>query len=322
MLFKTTDELVGYLPVDVNFNFSRIQPLVKSVELQFIKDILGTAEYTALETAYQNETTTADQDALLAYCQEAIAFLAFEKYIPIGNVNISDSGIHIKSNENVKQAFNWQVDDVRRALEEEGYNKLESLLQFLWDNDGTYTDWAASDNAAQYRAHYINSAAEFTNYVDIRNSFRTFWIIRPSLQKIEDFQIKEILERWETGKHAFMLGEIAAGEALTGNDLTIYNLLKPALAHLAIAHAVQVQGLEISSFGVVQKSVEGLEQLHTRKPGKSQDVMSYAQRALADGNAYLQKLNDQVDTLLGVTDDEDDTTDAYNDTDRGVYGFL
>lgn len=323
MLFKTTAELVQYLPLDVSFQFTRISPLIKSAENQFIKDILGSAQHTALSSAYQAYTLTPEQTALLPYCQEALAYLAFEKYIPIGNVNISDAGIHIQVNENSKQAFNWQVTDVRSALEDEGYNKLQTLLEFLWANKASYTEWANSTNATAYRSHFINSATEYNQYVDIKSSFKTFSLLRPSIKKVEDLQIKPILESWANGKHAELLAAIAQGTELTGNDFTVYQLIKPALAHLSMAHAVQAQSLSVNSMGVVQSSIQGTDQREQRIPAKNDTKYGFITARTNDARAYLDLLTAKINELLGLDpNNPNETTNTYNDPDLGVFGMF
>lgn len=322
MLFKTISELVDLLPVDQNFEFDLIKPFIETAEADFIKDILGTTEYTNLESAYQDSTLTAAQTDLLPYCQKALAFLAFDRYIPIGNVDVSDQGIRFHTDEGTKQAFSWQVADLQTSLEETGYNHLQTLLQFLWANAATYTDWAGSTNSAKYRSHFINSATDFNEFVDIKNSFRTFWILRPSLRTIEDTVIEANLERWSAGKYAEMLNAIKAGTALTDDNLAVYNLLVPALAHLAAAHAAHAQSIEINSQGVVQKSTAGHEKARQQKPVDRNRVFDFASARSKDGETYLAKLSTKIDVLLAVEDDNDATTDGYNDTDRGIFGML
>ncbi len=130
-LFKDINEVKEYLAVNLSFQFPDILPYIKRAEEKFIIPVISQAEYDALHQAYTDDTMTDIQEKLLERVRTPLINFAYFLYIPIGNIQIDSSGYHISTNENTKQAFQWQVDAVAKSFMDTGYEGIEKLYDFL-----------------------------------------------------------------------------------------------------------------------------------------------------------------------------------------------
>lgn len=146
-LINNTPELKGYIPASITLNFEDIRPQIRQVEREIIIRIFSQAVYTRLTTV---GSPSAEDTALKALLAEATALLALIEYIPIGQLHFNSQGIQIASNETMKTAFEWQIDQLKDTCSRQGWTAIEAALAYceelpngelknLWIETDTYT---------------------------------------------------------------------------------------------------------------------------------------------------------------------------------------
>ena len=332
MLFKTAAEFKTYVPVNVNFDLDQLTPFIKTVERDFLKkDIcLGSAEYTALEAAYQANSMSAAQTALLPYAQEVVACFAFVKWIPTGQLDISDVGIRINSNSEQKQAFQWQINELTREWIANGYSAQEALLTFLQSNRTTYTTWAGSNAFTVYKEFLFTGADDFQTFFNIQSSRRTYASLATVIRLVESLYIVPTigcayLNELKTKFHA-------QPQTLTSDDNNIITDLKNAIAHLTIHHACKTLPVEVAGDGIVINSfLSNNDESVQREPAPMPVLKRLEYETEVLGRSLLEKvrlwLNKYASATVFATyfasglydDPAADNPNEWSNEDKGIF---
>lgn len=287
-LIKTTTELKQYLPVNKDFNVEGILPFVAQAETDFIIPNISQEQYDDLNDEYNAATPSLspEQEALLAKIQPALAHFAFNKWIPFGQVLIDSAGIRIANTETMKTAFQWQTDKLEESSMQSAYSHVESLLTFMEANIGDYALWSASAAYTVFKESFINTANEFSKYVNINNSRLTFVSLKAAMKKAEDFDVKKHLD---TTTFDAIKAEILAG-SITPTNETILTYVKPAVAHLTLARALQSNAVVITEKGFVVSKNVGFMIVAAFDAAGAELKDAMIRQAQEDGNAYLKQL--------------------------------
>lgn len=195
-ILTTIDQLKEHVAVDFVNHFDVIEYAVEEREQELQRKYLGEGTYEALVAFIVNNNSQSDKKAwaqLLFHCRRYLANFSFLDYIPEGQLEISENGIRIVTNEDRKQAFDWQIKKLEAKYEKSGNKALENLLAFLEKNVDTFTSWATSEAFTLNKRYFINSAEVFQELVDIGYSRRVFLQLIPSMQKVEEFHLQEAL---------------------------------------------------------------------------------------------------------------------------------
>lgn len=321
-LITTIDQIKQYLAVNVSSKFDSLLPYIERAELKYIKPTLGADQYNALVSwvdqsgsgSASASVSDEDYEALLVKVRRALANLAYYLYIPIGQVQISDSGIRIASTENLKTAFQWQVDKIEQSFLDAGYESLEDMLEFLEENKDTYTTWAESDAYTEFKELFISTARVFNQYFNISASRRTFVALQATMRKVEDFYIKATL-----GNTLFaeIKTQILSGEIDDDNE-SYLEKIRPAVANLTISRAIADLSVKITDQGAVVINLVGdTSRQKTTAPDNQLSMM--ARQAEADGEAYLNMLQRELDASESSESGSASAGGIDNSQDRGFY---
>lgn len=287
MLFKSTTEFREYENVAATLEFADIKPSIRQVELNVLIPVLSQAEYDSLNNAYTAAASVndlnADQKALLEYCRFVVAPLALVLWSFGGQLSKSSQGIQIVSTETHKQAFQWQVIEDRQALRLRGYQSVDRLLLFLENKKLVYTDWAGSDAYTVFKENFIQTAADYTNYYNIKGSRYLFYLIKPFINQVENGIVKNtILEKlYNTLKTKVKDG------GLTTAEKKLIELLKPAVAGLSLAKAINQLTLQVTENGITLSSNQDTTTSNNYDPADTKRLADLKAQAEEDGNSAL-----------------------------------
>lgn len=290
MIFKTLDDLKGFIPFSDAFTFAQIKPFLESAEMELLIPMVGEAQYNDIDAAYNVVTPslTADQSALLKMMQAPVAFYAFVNWLPFGQVKISNAGIQIASTEHMKTAFQWQIDDIEGSGIKLAYEHLDKLLAFLEAKRSNYTIWAGDSVSTIYKDCFIPTTDTFNLYCPvIGNSRRNFLFLKPSLYKMEDFKILPLIG----GDYLDELKNEAMAGNLTAENKKVYTLIQKALAPLALYDGMLNMSVSITPFGILQFNNKGVSSTtKTKEPVPDPRIKKIQESALRDGETYLETL--------------------------------
>lgn len=282
-MVSTTEEIKLHLPANATFDMDDIRPFILNMAVpEVLLPVLGEEAYTEMQTAYQNNSLTAEQEKLLPLAQYAIVNYAYAKYIPSAQVSISANGIHIEVSENKKTAFAWQIEQLQNSFLEAADNGIEQLYLFLEKNIADYATWAASDRVSILRANFINTATDFNAHYNIGNSRRTFLALLPLMRIAEETDVLTLLG-------AEFYDEIKvhiAQNTVPDKSKLLINYLQKAIAHLAMVQAIAALDVYITANGT---RIGSLKISSEKTQTDLQRLSSHETHCRNTANTYLAK---------------------------------
>jgi hypothetical protein len=298
-LFTTTDELKAHYPARVTFDMDDLAPTLKSVEQEYLVEmVLGQAQYDLLQAAYNasiaNSPTPlpSDMAALLERCRPAVANLAIYHFTGFGNVEFSAGGLVVGQSDVKRPASEWRTRDLERAALRAGYRALDVLLSYLQANAATYTTWNTSEQAAALRAGFLRSTQDLNNVVRIGNSGYLYTKMLPTVRRVEEGAVADTL--CSTTYRDSLLTKLTAGN-LSASEKKVVELVKKASGHLAMADAIVELSLGMDERGVwTFASLLGGQTSGGPQTASDARLQQRIDHHRNLGNGYLDKLREEL----------------------------
>ena len=186
MIIKDTATLRKYLSVNGSVDHDNIAPYLRKAERTFLKPAIGSEQLAIFDTEVTDEIIKEAQEL----AQEVVANYAYFLYLPIGAVQITDSGIQVAENEHAKSASDKQFKELQRSFLKSAHEALDELLAFMEVSADKFMEWFNSDTHTVYKDLLVNKTDIFNKYYYIFNSRQTFIALKPNLQVTEDRFIK------------------------------------------------------------------------------------------------------------------------------------
>jgi len=361
MLIKDVKEdIIKQISVTVSFSFDAVKPYLANEGTDFVKSILGTSLYKALDEAYK-EAGTVEMLAekwrvLLPLVQRPLVYYGYLLYLPFGDVRVSDGGITVSKSENSAPASAQRVEALKNALEEIAYNSLEKLLRFLYANSSVY-DWTQFKQITGL----INFCEQLNEHTSTTISVKTFNKIKASLKYVEENEVRSLIfpdlydkikeqvkqnlfedeeeYAWEgsgSGSGGSGSGSGSGeGDENLANHKILLDMLRPGIANKALAHALYEHRVDINNAGVgeVYGSERNSQATMASAPARNEVVSRVIERLVEAGNLYLKKAKDYLiehadDFPLYTASEEydvEDTTESAtfaNDSNNKSFGFF
>lgn len=189
MIIQDTETLRKHLSVNGSVNYANIAPYLKKAERKYLKPIIGKAQLEIFEQSQNDEIVKEAQDL----AQEAVANFAYYLNLPIGAVQINDSGIHVVDNEHSKPATDKQFKELQRSFKKSAHEALDELLEVMEQSADKFLPWFNSSGYTIYKELLVNKTSIFNKYFYIFNSRQTFIAMRPTLKVVEDQFISPVI---------------------------------------------------------------------------------------------------------------------------------
>jgi len=251
MLIRDIATLRQHVRVNHQFDadFKQMGPLVKRVQRDYLRPVLGKPLLQKLETDF---TSLAGAYAtVLSQCQEALAVLAMHAWIRVAQMSLDDTGAHVHVDENHKTPYRWQFGDVREEYLLMGLASLDELYEVLEENRDALAEWKNSAAESLYNSSILRTADDFSRWYAINDSRMTFLDLKPAIRRAEELVVKpRIGEAFYAELVAAQLPQAgseesesdSSGDAQSVDELRaqVLDKLRGALAHLAIADSKEV----------------------------------------------------------------------------------
>jgi hypothetical protein len=292
MIFKTIEEIKDHVSVQVSMDFQSVAPDIARAEREYLIPYLGLDFYTILEQDYQNDTLDTEQADLLEYCQDVVALFALHNYLPLAQVDISDTGVNLHSSDTIKTAWQWQIDDLsENYLLRLGYVALESMLSFLDENEDDYPEWVSDTGYTKNKLFIINSPSDFNEHYYIQKSALTYLSFHPLMTKVELFQIEP-----EIGSAFYAEIKQAIAQNNVSQDIQdLFKYLKPAIAHFTVAKALRTLPVTLRHDGVVVNSYEATTQNSRQRVPADSLLLNRAESETKDACNFMARLKKYLD---------------------------
>lgn len=296
-LIKTLREIQDHIPVNMTSNEDTVAPYFSNAERLYILQLIGKAQFEVLCEAYTsadyNLEEIVDEEIRHAIfiCQKVISNLGYYQAMPVLAVSVGVSGIQVLSNDQTKQAFQWQVEDLKNSILDLGFSAIEELLASLVESPDKFPEYIASEQFAKQESVLIRTASEFSTYYNINDSRFVLHSINYLQKRVEDQLIAPLISR--------SLLEALKNEELSAEmqDLAD-NYIKPGLALLTIAKAM-VERVIVLENGRAQINFKGTyaNMKETAIPSQQQ-LRETVDQLTEDANNYLQSGKEYITANL------------------------
>lgn len=314
-------EIKKIIVVNVNFKPSLLEPGELDAQ-EYIIQILGRAEFEALQTAYTNGTLNANQLKLLPYVQQAMVCLAMLLSGDELQLEISNTGFQINVSTERKTAFQWQIIAIKKRYKARAFKALQNLLLFLQKSaSGDFPLWYASEERKDFLQNFINDAISFSRGYNIQNNFSFFLYLRETMNDVEYKYIQPIL-----GKALFQeIKSQILSSSISPANKELLKSIYPAVAWKTIHHAIPKLIGYTDEFGIQEDFISNSIDVKSATEFGN-DIISLKIRTTdTEGESYLNKLYDYLITnsttyplFVRPTSDEI----AINKKERGFYAVL
>ncbi len=297
MLFTTIAQIKEYVAINLANEFNAIKPYIKQAETKFIKPVIGKDMYNDIDTYLQSSDQSDEKyNELIDRIRLPLIYYACYLYAPIGNVQVSSTGIHIVVNENKKTAFEWQIDKLEQSWLNTAHDFIEEVIEYLNENASTFTKWRESDEYIKAHSLFILSAKQFNEYVFINNSRRLYSALTPI---IEDIERKYILPTIGTDMFNALKEDQQSSSGPSEYNEILINKIASAVAKLSMARAVKEFSIEIIPNALFEKVVQVTQ---NAKQSASADKMAIYINELTDnGKAEIKGIQEYLDETASET---------------------
>jgi hypothetical protein len=287
------EEIRAFVPVSSSSDFDSVAPHIANAERDYLVPLIGTEMYERLITFYQTEfvedLTVAEQKKaeLLRLVQSAVIHIAYWIGFDLLNAHITDGGFKRTESTSVKGLFKYQEENLKTYFRTNGFNGLDTVLQYLETNSSGFGEFAASPAFTLLKSAFIPTTDLFNELVFINKSRLTFLRMKPHMQLIEDTEISILL-----GPTAFALVKSEMVKANPDPKVTaLLPYIRKPVAYLASALLMEESGADLTDNGLFFTSTtSGYNNDTERKPSTSERVAVLVKRNRNIGLAYLDQL--------------------------------
>ena len=272
--------------INVSNTLTAWQPYLDEAEMTFIKPAIGADLFALFNEKAQADLETPFLEAIQLI---RIPLALYALYLGIDEfaVSISNQGIQVIENDTHKAAPQYKVQNLKETWMRRAHTLLDVALAHLEANKADFPGFSPQDPDL-----FIKSAADFSQFVDIRSSRRVFLALKPILASIEKKYIKP------TVSIVYFLNLKAAVQAsspLSEADQTVLDLIQPALAHLTIARALQDISIDILDWGIFANAASTFTNLSTKQTSNRERISAMIEANQKDGEAELKELQEYLD---------------------------
>ncbi len=234
-IVRTADKIREYNKAFKTLKNDSITPYASDAEEKYIKKFLGKTLYAALD-AYVGAGATGDDeyDALLPYVERASSRFTLYMASTSLDINLGDTGFTTANTQNLSPASKERVARYTMQLIMMGYENIETMLEFLEENQDDYPLWVASDAYTLATTNFIRRALEFDELVTVKISRMIFQHIRPQMDNIETFRIETTISEELSDE---ILQQIDA-DCVSVLNQKLLKFIKPAVANLVVANVI------------------------------------------------------------------------------------
>jgi hypothetical protein len=291
MLFNTVEELRECLSTVHKNNSGSLLSYVATAETLHLVPALGEG----LVEQLGNLPATGAAPHLLALrdrLRKALAYYVVLEAAPFLATVVNDMGMTETSAPNVAPTRQWSYNNLVEAASATADKLFDAALAWL---DAHAADYADELDSSEYRSRkrlLIATADELGQYVATAGSRRFFLALLPTLRRVEDFDIEdllgaELLEDLRDG--------LASGLPPTAATRELLRLVRPVLAHLALAQGVL--SLSVALTGTSLRLLSDNEAVRQRQAASPDALSALSQQAYGHAARYQAKLAAYLDQL-------------------------
>lgn len=297
MLFSTIAQIKEYIAINITNDFNSIKPYIKQAETKFIKPVIGKDLYTTLDEYLQaSDQSSKKTNELIDKVRLPLIYYAYYLYAPIGNIQVSNTGIHIVTNENKKTAFEWQIDKLETSWLNTAHDFIEEVLEFLDENRADFPDWTGSEAYTKAHSLFILSAKQFNEYVFINESRRLYSAMTPIIADIEK---KYILPQIGEDMFEALKTVLQASSEPSADNQTLLDKIASCVAKFTMARAVKEFSMEVIPQALFEKVVQVTQ--NAKQSASADKIMLYINELTDNAKGELKGIQEFLDENASET---------------------
>jgi len=187
------EEFKKFLPVNVTLSFRSIAPAIALCERKYLIPLLGETLFNRLASYYNTskKKKRVCLEELLTLCQFALIRLAFWQEYDILSVSLSDKGASDNAGES--RLYRYQAEALKDNLKNEGFDQLDSILEFCEQNIALIPEFAQSPCHIDSECSFIKNTKEFNSIYYINSSRLVFLKMKYFVTSVEELQLRHHL---------------------------------------------------------------------------------------------------------------------------------
>jgi hypothetical protein len=295
MLFNTVEELKEKLSTVHKSRGSSILSFVQLAESLHLVPVLGEGLVEQLGSLPAAEAP-AHLVALRERLRPALAYYAVLEAAPFLPLTLSDVGMTEQtvgdenSRSSATPARQWVYNNFVEAAAASADKLLDLALAWLDDHAADYADELDSPEYRSRKSLLLANAAQLGTYIATAGSRRFFLALLPTLRQVEEFDIsellgEELLEQLREG--------LASGETPSAETKKLLGLVRPVLAHRALAQGIL--SMNVALTGTTLRLLSDNEAVRQRQAASPEAISALSQQATAAADKWQAKLATYLD---------------------------
>ncbi|MGI4763000.1 MAG: DUF6712 family protein, partial [Janthinobacterium lividum] len=192
MLFNTVEELRAHLSSVHQKNSTSLLSYVPTAETLYLVPALGEGLVTQLGSLPAIDPP-AHLVALRERLRPALAYYVVLEAAPFLATTVSDVGVTEQTNGGATPTRQWSYNNLVEAAASTADKLFDVALAWLDQHAADYADELDSTEYRSRKRLLIASAEELGQYVATAGSRRFFLALLPTLRRVEDFDIEDLL---------------------------------------------------------------------------------------------------------------------------------
>lgn len=296
LVFNDFSEVKLYIGANANNDIDTLQPYIADAARDYLKPVLGAEEWDSLITNFPDSLTD-EQEAILPYVRNVLANFGYYLFADDGGVNITDSGITRTEDDQSKSAYQWQVRLFKERRWVNGWNALEELAQYLYNNLDQYPTWYDSDERVVWNDMVVWSSLQFKHYYRI-NGWATLWTLHPHLKEMQETVLRPLIT---TEVYDAVITEIHTADM--GGDIgDLLPYVQRVVVMGTLMEVVKNAGYEFGKNGLQVSTIEATSQ----NSDKTANVVNYNRDVLYE--EFRKKYEKGRNLLINYMDENASAT--------------
>jgi hypothetical protein len=286
-LINNISQVLSVASINVSNQIESWLPYIDEAQQSFIRPVLGQELIHQLETAAAEQVTSHDSldpciRDLLDMIRKPLALYALWLGADEFGVSISSQGIQVIETPSHKTAPQYRVQNLKENWIRRANTSLDLALKFIDDHREDYPAFVQQDGDL-----FIRSTVEFNAEVDIHESRRVFVCLKPVIRSIEKKYIRPALSPalFDQLKIAWQ-----SGQSMPEDMSSLMALIRPALAHLTMARALEEISIDVLDWGVFESGGNTFTNVSSKQAYNKARISAMIEANQRDGEAELKAL--------------------------------
>jgi hypothetical protein len=298
-LIDNISQMLSAASINVSNSLENWNPYIEEAQESFILPVLGTGLYDQLLGVVEllaNPVPGSPVDPklteLLERIRKPLALYALYLGADEFGVSVSAQGIQVIETNTHKTAPQYRVQNLKESWIRRANTSLDLALKYVEDHRSEYPAYNPTDADL-----FIRTTQEFNSEVDIHESRRVFVSLKPIIRSVEKKYIRPALspQLFDELKSAWLENK------LSEDHKKLIAFIRPALAHLSMARALQEISIDVLDWGIFDNASSTFTYVSSKQASNKDRIAIMYQACVQDGEAELKALQEYLDTNASAT---------------------